>query len=74
MEFWLGLITGTIVGANIGIVIAGLLGGAKRVRNSEEYLWDQLHMEQAVLDEDHLKAPRRGHSSQDGTPEAAAHF
>lgn len=51
MEFWLGLIIGTIVGANIGVVIAGLLGGAKRVGNSEEYLWDQLHMEQAALDE-----------------------
>lgn len=29
-DFWLGFIIGVFVGANIGVLMAGLLAGAKR--------------------------------------------
>jgi uncharacterized membrane-anchored protein YhcB (DUF1043 family) len=40
MGFWAGAVLGLIIGANVGVVVAGLLGAARR--NSEvpdnEYL------------------------------------
>ena len=51
MEFWWGLTVGVLAGANIGIVLAGLLAGSKRKEINQDYLWDQLHMDQAVMDE-----------------------
>jgi hypothetical protein len=40
MEFWWGLTVGCFAGANIGIVMAGLLGGSKRKEINRDYLWD----------------------------------
>jgi len=58
MEFWWGLTVGGFAGANIGIVVAGLLAGSKRKEINQNYLWDQLHMDQAVMDETPLETPR----------------
>jgi|OpeIllAssembly_1097287.scaffolds.fasta_scaffold194627_2 hypothetical protein len=58
MEFWWGLTVGIFTGANIGIVIAGLLAGSKRKELSQEYLWDQLLMDRAVMDETPVQTPR----------------
>ena len=51
MGFWWGLIIGIFAGANIGVVIAGLLAGSKREESSQDLLWDRLHMDEAVMDE-----------------------
>lgn len=48
--FWTGLIVGIFLGANLGIVIAGLLFAAKR-RNAENHS-SQTPMDQAVIDKD----------------------
>lgn len=50
MGFWWGLIIGIFAGANIGVVVAGLLAGAKRVESSEEYMRDRPHVDQRVVD------------------------
>jgi gas vesicle protein len=51
MGFYGGLIIGVLVGANIGIMVTGLLAASKRAEPRQDYLWDQLHMDQAVMDE-----------------------
>ena len=58
MEFWWGLTVGCFAGANIGIVVAGLLAGSKRKEINQDYLWDQLQMDQAVMDETPVETPR----------------
>jgi hypothetical protein len=58
MEFWWGLTVGGVAGANIGIVLAGLLAGSKRKEINRDYLWDQLQMDQAVMDETPVETPR----------------
>ena len=50
MEFWWGLTAGVFAGANIGIVVAGLLAGSKRKEINRDYLWGQLHNE-AIMTE-----------------------
>ena len=58
MEFWWGLTAGVFAGANIGMVVAGLLAGSKRKEINRDYLWDQLHMDQAVMDETPVEGSR----------------
>jgi hypothetical protein len=75
MEFWWGLGIGIFAGANIGIVIAGLLAGSKRKEINQDYLWDQLQVGQAVMEGDHVKAPRVAHPLPNGSFDPhAAHF
>jgi hypothetical protein len=74
MEFWWGLTVGAIAGANIGLVLAGLLAGSKREENSQEYLWDRLHMDEAVLDEERGKAPEAVRPSPDAFAAPSADF
>ena len=58
MEFWWGLTVGCFAGANIGIVVAGLLAGSRRKEINQNYLWDQLHMDQAGMNETPVETPR----------------
>jgi hypothetical protein len=73
MDFWWGLIIGAFAGTCIGMVMIGLLAGSKRQGTNQEFLWDQLHMDQAVIDDEPDKTPRRVHPKPDGIPEPAAH-
>ena len=74
MEFWWGLSIGAFAGANFGMVVAGLLAGCKRKEINQDYLWDQLQMDQAVMDEDRVEVHRDSHPRPGGIPEPAAHF
>lgn len=74
MEFWWGLTIGVFAGANIGVVIAGLMAGTKREEHSQENLWDQLHMDEAVLSEERVKAPEVARPSPDASPSPSAHL
>jgi hypothetical protein len=47
--FWTGLIVGIFLGANIGIVVAGILSAAKR-REAEDHS-SETSMDHAVMDE-----------------------
>lgn len=47
--FWTGFLVGIFVGANIGVVIAGMLSAAKR-REAEDHSRETT-MDQAVMDE-----------------------
>jgi hypothetical protein len=58
MEFWWGLTVGVFAGANIGIAVAGLLAGSKRREINQNYLWDQLQMDKAAIDETPVEGPR----------------
>jgi hypothetical protein len=58
MEFWWGLTVGVFAGANIGIAVAGLLAGSKRREINQDYLWDQLQMDKAAIDETPIEGPR----------------
>ena len=51
MGFWFGIIIGLFMGANVGIVVAGLLAGCKHQKSGSEHPWDQLHVDQAVMEE-----------------------
>lgn len=73
MEFWWGLTVGIFAGANIGIVIAGLLSGSKHKQAGRDYLWDQLHMDQAVMDEAPVEAPGSARLSAGASSEPAPH-
>ena len=53
-----GVDRGGVAGANIGIVVAGLLAGSKRKEINRDYLWDQLHMDQSVMDETPVEGSR----------------
>jgi hypothetical protein len=78
MNFWIGLTIGLIVGANIGVVVAGMLASAKR---EEQHSMDKMEIrhtdESAVMEEDpECTGSRRGrargsksnHSGPWGTP------
>lgn len=52
MNFWMGLIIGLIVGANIGVVVAGLLASSKRDEHSMDETELQIARESAVMDGD----------------------
>lgn len=41
MNFWIGLLIGLFVGANIGVLVAGLLFGAKKTEQMEESTSEQ---------------------------------
>jgi uncharacterized membrane-anchored protein YhcB (DUF1043 family) len=58
MNFWWGLIVGLIAGANIGVVVSGLMAGARREERSQEHLLGELPMDQAVMDEAPAETPR----------------
>ena len=47
--FWTGFIIGAFVGANIGVVVAGLLVSAKK-NDAQDHLSETL-MDQVVMDE-----------------------
>ena len=55
MGFWGGLFIGLFTGANIGVVVAALLAGAKRDESSEESLLHGLQVDQAVMDDTPVK-------------------
>ena len=74
MEFWWGLIIGTFAGANIGIVMAGLLAGSKREETSRDFLWDQLHMDQAVMDAAPVEALRAARFLPSASADPVPHF
>ena len=50
MEFWQGIIIGIFVGANIGILIAGLFAGCRRDACAADELAGWLHMDEAVME------------------------
>jgi uncharacterized membrane-anchored protein YhcB (DUF1043 family) len=58
MNFWFGLIIGVIIGANIGVVVAGLLASSKRQENSIDKMEMQPTHESAVMDGDSEYAGR----------------
>jgi hypothetical protein len=74
MEFWWGLIVGAIAGANIGVVLAGLLAGSKREEKSQDYLWDQLQMDHAVMDETPDKNPQAASHLRSASADPAPNF
>jgi hypothetical protein len=51
MNFWTGIIIRDIVGANIGIVEAGVLGLSKRSNYSEIFQPAQYPMDEAVIND-----------------------
>lgn len=73
MEFWWGLTVGIFAGVNIGIVIAGLLAGAKRKELSHDYLWDQPQMDQAVMDEAPVRTPITARHAAGASADPAPH-
>jgi uncharacterized membrane-anchored protein YhcB (DUF1043 family) len=52
MNFWIGLIIGLIAGANIGVVVAGLLASLRREEHSMDKMGAQLALESAAMDAD----------------------
>jgi hypothetical protein len=56
MGFWFGITIGLFLGANVGVFVAGLLAGCNRQKSDSDYPWDQLHLDQAVMEE---AAPRK---------------
>lgn len=78
MNFWIGLTIGLIVGANIGVVVAGMLASAKR---EEQHSMDKMEIrhtdESAVMEEDpeytgsrrdRARGSKSNHSGPWGTP------
>ena len=51
MNFWTGIIIGIFVGANIGIVVAGVLAASKRSDYADIFQPGQYPMDEAVIDE-----------------------
>jgi hypothetical protein len=51
MNFWTGIIIGVFVGANIGIIIAGVLAASKRSDYAEIFQPGQYPMDEAVMDD-----------------------
>lgn len=72
MNFWVGLIIGLIVGANIGVVVAGLLASSKREENSMDKMDMPSVHESAMMDGDsehagrHRNSGRVSNSNDDG--------
>ena len=54
MNFWPGLIIGIIVGFNLCMVIAGMLGASKRGDDTLLFQSNQAPLDEAVMDEDLL--------------------
>lgn len=74
MEFWWGLGVGILAGANIGILIAGLLAGSSRKEISRDYLWDQLQMDQVVMDAAPAETPRAARFVTGASADPTPHF
>ena len=74
MDFWWGLIIGAFGGANIGIVMAGLCAASKREETGRDFLWDQLHMGQAVMDGAPVEPARTGRASTGASADPVPHF
>ena len=51
MNFWTGVIIGAFVGANIGIVVTGILAGSKRSGYEDIFQLVQYPMDEAVIDD-----------------------
>jgi gas vesicle protein len=51
MNFWTGIIIGVIVGANIGMVVAGVLAVSKRSNYAEIFQPAQYPMDEAVIND-----------------------
>ena len=51
MNFWTGIIIGVFVGANIGIVVAGVIAASKRRDYEEIFQPGQYPMDEAALDD-----------------------
>ena len=51
MNFWTGIIIGAIVGANIGMVVAGVLVVSKRNTYAEIFKPAQYPMDEAVIND-----------------------
>ena len=74
MEFGWGLTIGILSGANIGMIIAGLLAGAKRSEQSRELGWEPLQVDEAVWEDAPLKSSRVSRPFAAGSPDSAAHI
>ena len=74
MDFWWGLIIGAFGGANIGIVMAGLCAASKREETGRDFLWDQLHMDQAVMDTAPVETARAGRAFPGASADPVPHF
>jgi putative Ca2+/H+ antiporter (TMEM165/GDT1 family) len=51
MNFWTGIIIGVIVGANIGMVVAGVLAVSKRSNYADVFQPAQYPMDAAVIND-----------------------
>ena len=51
MNFWTGIIIGVFVGANIGIVVAGVIAASKRRDYEESFQPGQYPIDEAALDD-----------------------
>ena len=51
MGFWGGIIIGTFLGANLGLIFGCVIAASRRRENSQEFLWNQSNVEMAVMDE-----------------------
>jgi hypothetical protein len=51
MNFWTGIIIGVFVGANIGIIVTGVLAASKRSDYAENFDLGQYPMDEAVIDD-----------------------
>lgn len=74
MEFGWGLTIGILSGANIGMIIAGWLAGAKRSEQFRELGWEPLQVDEAVWEDVPLKTSRASRPFAAGSPDSAAHL
>lgn len=74
MDFWWGLIIGAFAGANIGIVMVGLCAASKREETGRDFLWDQLHMDQAVMEAAPVETDRAGRALPGASADPIPHF
>jgi hypothetical protein len=74
MEFGWGLMIGILSGANIGMIIAGLLAGAKRSEQYRECGWEPFQVDEAVWEDVPLKTSRGSRPFAVESPDSAAHL
>jgi hypothetical protein len=74
MEFGWGLMIGIISGANIGMILAGLLAGAKRSEPSAELGWEPLQVDEAVWEDAPLRPTRASRPLAAGSADPMAHL
>jgi hypothetical protein len=74
MDFGWGLMIGIVSGANIGMVIAGLLAGAKRSEPSRELGWRPLQVDEAVWEDAPPRPARAFRPRAAGSPDPMAHL